>query len=114
VFVLYGIPNCDTCRKARKWLDRKGIEYRFHDVRADGLDENTIRKWTAAVDWKELLNTRSTTWRSLPDKDRQDLDEKRAIELMQQHPTLVKRPLADFNGEILVGFSEDRYNELRP
>jgi arsenate reductase len=114
VFVLYGIPNCDTCRKARKWLDRKGIEYRFHDVRADGLDENTIRKWTGAVDWKKLLNTRSTTWRSLTDKDRQDLDEKRAIELMLQHPTLIKRPVAECRDEILVGFSEDSYNDLRP
>ena len=109
---LYGIPNCDTCRKARRYLDESGIEYRFHDVRKDGLDRDMLRTWTRAVDWRKLLNTRSTTWRGLDDDQRSDVDERKAIDLIAAHPTLLKRPVAVSGARVEVGFSPEDYETL--
>lgn len=111
---IYGIPNCDTCRKARKWLDKNSVEYRFHDLRADGLDEKMLERWIARVEWQKLLNTRSTSWRSIPESARQDLDQSKALQLMREHPTLVKRPVLELANQVAVGFNEKRYREILP
>lgn len=110
---LYGLKSCDTCRAARKWLDDAGLEHRYHDVRKDGLDVDIIRSWTALTDWQSLINKRSRTWRSIPEADRSGLDELRAISLLVEYPTLVKRPVLIGDGEIRVGFSYKAYESLR-
>ena len=112
MLTIYGIPNCDTCRKARKFLDGKNIEYRFHDVREDGLDKSLLRSWVPSVSWQKLLNTRSTTWRGLPGIQRSDVDEKKAIDLIAEHPTLLKRPVAVSGDRVEVGFSPEVYESL--
>ena len=112
MLTLYGIPNCDTCRKARKWLDANSVEHRFHDLRADGLEKTALVRWVNRVGWQPLLNTRSTTWRGLPAADRQELNEKRALKLMLQHPTLIKRPVLESKKQVLVGFSAEAYAKL--
>jgi Spx/MgsR family transcriptional regulator len=109
MLTLYGIKSCDSCRKARKWLDAHDCDYRFHDLRADGLDESMLARWSAAAGWQALLNTRSTTWRGLADDDRTAVDEGKALALMRTHPTLVKRPVAESGDEVLVGFSPGAY-----
>lgn len=112
--VLYGIKNCDTVRKARRWLDDHAIEYRFHDFRSDGLDRERLRAWAAELGWETLLNRRGTTWRRLPEGERTDVDETRAVELMLAHPALIKRPLLDLGGQRVVGFEDKRYAQLFP
>lgn len=106
---LYGIPNCDSCRNARKFLDANNVEYRFHDVRADGVDRVILERWLQRIEWQALLNTRSATWRGLGDDDKSAVDRDRAIELMLTHPTLIKRPVAETEETTLVGFSVERY-----
>lgn len=108
MLTIYGIPNCDGCRKARKWLDTNGIEYEFHDLRQDGVDKTMLERWAGAVGWKALLNTRSTTWRGLPDADKQEVDEPGAIRLMAAHPTLIKRPVIEGAEGTQVGFDAMR------
>lgn len=102
---IFGLKNCDTCRKALKWLVAEGIEHRFHDVRADGLNGEMVDRWLAAAGWEALLNRRSTTWRDLPDADKQNVDAAKARELMVNHPTLVKRPVMEKAGNIHIGFT---------
>ncbi len=112
MLTIFGIPSCDSCRKARKWLDTKDVAYHFHDIRADGVDRKMLDRWLAAVSWKSLLNTRSTTWRALNDADKADVDQDRAVQLMLAHPTLIKRPVAEAGGSVIVGFSPDAYSAL--
>lgn len=112
MITLYGIKNCDTVRKARRWLDQHQVNYRFHDLRADGLDEATLRKWVDTLGWDPLLNRRGTTWRTLSELQRQDLDPTKAMTLMLANPTLIKRPVLVRDRVILVGFSETDYSEL--
>ena len=107
--VIYGIKNCDTMKKAMRWLDAAGVVYRFHDYRRDGLDKQRLAAWCAALGWEVLLNRRGTTWRRLDDSLKADLDEGRAIELMAEHPALIKRPVAEFAGRLEVGFSAGHY-----
>ncbi len=103
--VLYGIPNCDTVRKARKWLTDHGVEYRFHDFRKDGLDPAALRRWAEAAGWESLLNRRGQTWRKLDPAVRETLDEASAREWMQKEPTLIKRPVVEWpDGSVTVGF----------
>jgi len=109
---LYGIGNCDTCRKARKWLETNGVACRFHDLRADGLAPAQLDHWIAAAGWKPLLNTRSATWRGLPESARAGPDAGAARALMLEYPTLIKRPVAVSGGSVEVGFSASRYREL--
>lgn len=111
---LYGINNCDSCRKARKALDSQGIEYRYHDLRDDGLDRELLRRFLAMADLATLLNTRSATWRGLDDADRQAArdDAEHAGALMLAQPTLLKRPLLDTGERLLVGLPNDGYAEL--
>ena len=103
---VYGITSCDTCRKALKWLDEHGREYRWHDLRVDGLEREAIERWLTAVGADELVNRRSTTWRGLDESARAAAaDTDGAIDLMLDHPTLIKRPLFVAEGQVLVGFN---------
>lgn len=110
--ILYGINNCDTVKKARRWLDSHGVGYRFHDLRTDGLDEERLRAWVVALGWEALLNRRSTTWRQLAESDKADLDGGKTLALMLKHPTLIKRPVLEINGGFMVGFREADYSRL--
>jgi arsenate reductase len=109
---LFGIPNCDSCKKARRWLESNDIDYEFHDVRADGLTEKDIQRWLKSVKWEKLLNTRSTTWRNLPEAERDTVDKKNVVQLLVKHPTLVKRPVQESGGRVTLGFSADQFSEL--
>ena len=108
---LYGIKNCDTVRKARRWLDENRVDYRFHDLRADGLDPATLEAWVAELGWESLLNRRGTTWRRLPENKRRELDAEGALGLMLEHPTLIKRPVLDLDSRRMLGFSPTDYEE---
>lgn len=109
---LYGIPNCDTVKKARKWLEANGIDYQFHNFRKDGINAEMIREWLTSQQWETLLNKRGTTWRQLSDEQKSDVDEAKAIQLMVEHPALIKRPVTVTEGAIGVGFKEKDYCEL--
>lgn len=106
MITVYGIKNCDTCRKALKWLAAEGIEARFHDFRVDGLDASALDSWLGAVGWETVLNRRGTTWRTLPKDQTDDVDADTARALILANPTLVKRPVFDLGGQYLVGFKE--------
>ena len=103
---LYGIPNCDTVRKARKWLDAQGVAYTFHDYKKQGAEPARLGALADAAGWEALLNRRGTTFRKLPESDRADLDRDKALELMAAQPSLIKRPVLEYDGGILVGFDE--------
>jgi len=109
---LYGIKNCDTVRKARKWLDAQNIEFTFHDVRSDGLNKEDVCNWVEAVGWETLINRRGTTWRQLPDADKEGVNENRAISLMLAQPTLIKRPVLVLSKSTHVGFKPAEYEVL--
>ena len=111
---VYGLNNCDTCRKARKWLDGEAVEHRFHDIRKAGLARAVIADWADVAGWETLLNRRGTTWRGLPETSKQDVDRDRAIDLMTAHPALIKRPVFVAGGDVLVGFSDDVRKALKP
>jgi Spx/MgsR family transcriptional regulator len=113
MITLYGLKNCDTCRKARKWMDAEGIAHRFHDVRADGLAAPVIAGWATELGWETLLNRRGTTWRQLPENERENLDEMRAVALMAAHPALIRRPVLDLGPSRLVGFGKAEQEALR-
>jgi Spx/MgsR family transcriptional regulator len=106
---LYGITTCDTVRKARAWLDGHGVAYAFHDYRAQGIDRARLAGWVVEAGWEKLLNRASTTFRGLDAADREGLDETKAIALMLAHPTLIKRPVVEGAGRLLVGFKPDAY-----
>lgn len=106
---MYGIRNCDTIKKARRWLEANGVEYRFHDYRADGISADLLERFENTLGWQSLLNTRGTTWRKLPESDRRDLDRTQALKLLLEHPAMIKRPVLDLDGELLLGFSADQY-----
>lgn len=111
---IYGIKNCDTVKKARTWLEGRGVEHRFVDYRVDGLDAKALARWEKAVGWEKLLNKASTTFKALPDAEKQGVDKARAVALMQAHPTLIKRPVLDVDGAITVGFKPDIYEQVVP
>ena len=108
MIVVHGLKNCDTCRKAIKWLKTEGKETRFHDLRAHGLNGDVLDKWIAVAGWETLLNRRSTTWRKLSVSGLGLIDAKKARELMLTYPALIKRPVFEIDGEILVGFKNDQ------
>ncbi len=109
---LYGIKNCDTVKKARKWLDAAGIDYRFHDFRTDGLKLEQLIAWNQAVGWETLLNRRGTTWRQLPEAVKENIDDNNVLDLLMEHPTLIKRPVLELNEDVRIGFKETDYMEL--
>ena len=101
---LYGIPNCDTVKKARAGLDGRGIGYQFHDYKKEGADPARLSAWSDAAGWEALLNRRGTTFRALSEADKAGIDRAKAIRLMQAHPSLIKRPVVEHPGGLLVGF----------
>jgi arsenate reductase len=108
---IYGIKNCDTMKKARAWLDGHGVAYRFHDYKTAGIERGRLEGWAAQVGWESLLNRAGTTFRKLPDEDKQGLAEKKAIALMVAQPSMIKRPVLDVGGKFLVGFKPEQYAE---
>ena len=112
--IIYGIKNCDTMKRAFAWLKNNGIEYEFHDYKKAGVTADMLESWASQVGWEKLLNTRGTTWRKLPEVERAGINEREAVKLMQQHPSLIKRPVLAQGKKLLVGFEEKEYkSELR-
>jgi Spx/MgsR family transcriptional regulator len=109
---MFGIPNCDTIKKARKWLQAEGIEYQFHDYKKEGADTSLLTRWCAAQGWEVLLNRRGTTWRKLSDSEKEGINESKAIELMVENPSMIKRPVLMFSDRVTVGFSPESYQAL--
>ncbi len=106
---IYGIPNCDTVKKARDWLDRRGVAYRFHDYKKAGIERARLEGWCQELGWETLLNRAGTTFRKLPEADKQGIDEEKAIALMLAQPSLIKRPVLDLGGRRLAGFKPELY-----
>ena len=112
MITLYGIPNCDTMKKARNWLDSQAIDYHFHDYKKMGVPEKQLKKWIKQLGWETLLNKRGTTWRKLDDSLKQSVNEAIAIQIMLDNPSIIKRPVLDTDGKIIVGFSEQEYKTV--
>lgn len=107
---IYGIKACDTMKKARDWLDGHGVAYGFHDYKTAGIDRPRLEAWSRSVGWEPLLNKAGTTFRKLPDVDKQGIDEAKAIALMLAHPSMIKRPVLETGDQLLVGFKPDVYS----
>jgi arsenate reductase len=107
--MIYGIANCDTMKKARGWLGAHDVDYAFHDYKKAGIDADRLRRWAERVGWQTLLNRAGTTFRKLPDSDKAGLDADKAIALMLAQPSMIKRPVLDRGGDIVVGFKPERY-----
>lgn len=112
MLTMYGIPNCDTVKKARVWLEKHSFPYQFHDFRKAGIDAATLKRWCREFGHEQVVNQRGTTWRKLDESVRQNLTEAKAIQLMQQQPSVIKRPVLDTGKRLLLGFSEESYSEL--
>jgi len=112
MLTVYGIKSCDTCRQARKYLAEQNIEFRFHDVRDDGLDVQMLERWSGRIEWEKLLNRRSLTWRKIPEVDRTGIDKENALALILERPTLLKRPVLETEQFLAVGFSAERFAEI--
>lgn len=110
--VVYGIKNCDTIKKARNWLEQHNIVYQFVDYRTDGLTANQLAEFAAACGWQNLLNTRGTTFRQLPEEEKADLNETKALTLMLKQPSMIKRPLLQHQQQYYLGFNADQYQQL--
>jgi arsenate reductase (glutaredoxin) len=106
---LYGIPNCDTVKKARTWLEAKGVPYIFHDYKKAGVDGAKLATWCDAQGWEVVLNRAGTTFKKLPDADRADLNQAKAIALMVAQPSMIKRPVVEYPGGLMIGFKPDVY-----
>ena len=109
---LYGIPNCDTVKKARGWLDERGIVYAFHDYKKEGADLDRLRAWVAAKGWETVLNRRGTTFRKLDPAQTSGLDAETAVSLMQANPSAIKRPVVEHPGGLLVGFDPAEWERV--
>lgn len=112
VVTLYGIKNCDTVRKARKWLDSRGVEYQYHDFREDGVDESAVAAWIDELGWQNLVNRRSSSWKALDEQDRTEMNDESARKAILAHPTLIKRPLLDTGKQRYTGFSAANYGKI--
>ena len=107
---IYGIKNCDTMKKARAWLDERGVTYDFHDYKVVGIDKGKLESWAKKAGWETLLNKAGTTFRKLPDKDKEGLTEVKAIKLMLAQPSIIKRPVLELTGgKLMVGFKPEQY-----
>ena len=110
---IYGIKNCDTMKKARAWLDKKGVACHFHDYKSAGIERDRLERWSKKAGWKTLLNRSGLTFKKLPDSDKESLTEKKAIGLMLDKPSMIKRPVLDLGGgKILVGFKPEIYQQF--
>ena len=112
MLTVYGLKTCDTTKKSLKWLERRTVPHRFLDVRADGVDLDKLTEWAMEVGWEALINRGSTTWRGLPDVIRENVTEDTALILMVDHPTLIKRPVIEIEGGLIVGFKPAQQREL--
>lgn len=112
MLTIYGIKSCDSCRNARKFLAQKEIEFRFHDLREEGLDIQMLERWSDRLGWERLLNKKSLTWRKIPEVDRNDMSKDKALAAMIERPTLIKRPILEADNFIAVGFSEKRFSDF--
>ena len=112
MLTLYGIKNCDTVKKARRWLEDHGINYQFHDFRQDGLEQEQLQNWIKKLGWEALVNKRSTTWRNFSEKEKTISNEQQAIKLLLANPTLIKRPVVENKKIVLVGFKENEFKNL--
>jgi len=109
---IYGIKNCETMKKARAWLDQRGVDYSFHDYKVSGIDRDRVERWSKKAGWETLLNRAGMTFRKLPDRTKAGVDEKKAIALMLEQPSMIKRPVLDLGGgRIVVGFKLEIYDE---
>jgi arsenate reductase len=106
---IYGIKSCDTMKRARAWLDDRGVAYGFHDYKSEGIDKASLERWAKEAGWEVLLNRAGTTFRALPGKDKEGLNEKKAIALMLAQPSMIKRPVLDIGGKLVVGFKPEIY-----
>jgi arsenate reductase len=109
---IYGIKNCDTMKKAMRWLDEHGVEYRFHDYRKDGLEAKQLKTWEKELGWEQLLNRRGQLWRKLPQPVRDNIDRETALECMLDNPGIIKRPLLDLGDRRVSGFKPEQYETL--
>ena len=110
---IYGIKNCDTMKKARSWLDKHGVAYDFHDYKSAGIDRERLERWAKKVGWETLLNRSGLTFKKLPDKEKEGITEKKAIALMLDKPSMIKRPVLDLGGgKLMVGFKPEQYDEV--
>ena len=109
---MFGIKNCDTIKKARTWLESHGVTYDFHDYKAVGIDKPLLEAWVKKLGWEVLLNKAGTTFKKLPESDKEGLTEKKAIALMLAQPSMIKRPLLEAKGKLTVGFKPDEYKKL--
>jgi arsenate reductase len=109
---LYGIPNCDTVKKARNYLDARGVAFAFHDYKKAGVTEAHLTRWAGQVGWEKLLNKAGTTFKKLPDADKVDIDEAKAIALMVANPSMIKRPVVEGGTTLLVGFKESEWEPV--
>lgn len=107
---VYGIPNCDTVKKARQWLESEGIDYAFHNYKKQGVPQDHLKAWIADKGWEPILNKRGTTFRKLPEEDRQDIDPAKAEQLLLANPSMIKRPIVEFDGGLLVGFDTQEWS----
>lgn len=107
---VYGIPNCDTVKKARTWLDQQGVGYTFHDYRKAGVDEAGLRRWIGEAGWEKVLNRQGTTFRKLPEAQREGLDAEKAVAVMLANPSAIKRPIVEGGGVLLVGFDSAKWS----
>ena len=110
--VLYGISNCDTIKKARRWLQDRDIDYEFHDYRKQGLESDLLDQLIGGLGWEAMLNRRGTTWRALPDTIKDNIDQAGAMQAMLDNPALIKRPILAHSGNLHLGFSESQYEEI--
>jgi Spx/MgsR family transcriptional regulator len=106
---IYGIKNCDTMKKARQWLDDRGVAYAFHDYKTSGIDRGHLETWTGKSGWETVLNRAGTTFKKLPDEAKADLDREKAIALMLAQPSMIKRPVLEIDGKLLIGFKPEVY-----
>ncbi|MGY5450077.1 ArsC family reductase [Agarivorans sp. MS3-6] len=110
--VMFGIPNCDTIKKARRWLSEHNIEFNFHDYRKDGVTQQQIVRWCEQLGWEAVLNKRGTTYRQLSDEQKENLNQDAAIELLAQYPAMIKRPLLQVEQHYTLGFKAELYQQL--
>ena len=112
MITLYGIKNCNTVKKARRWLEDHNVEYQFHDFREDGLNKMQLKGWVETQGWEAIVNKRSTTWRNLSDKEKDISSNAQAVKLLADNPTLIKRPVIEKNNTLLIGFKEAEFQQL--
>ena len=109
---IYGLRNCDTMKKAFAWLDSHKVPYEFHDYKKAGVPAAKLKEWAAKAGWEKLVNSRGPTWRKIPESKRSNLDERRALVLLEENPSAIRRPVVDTGKELLVGFDPDEFKKL--